>query len=949
MKHIYKGLVLCGAFAFSAMQVQAQTTLEDFETLATELEAEDNKVEVAFRSVDEQDLLGGVSVIDMEELSKKAYTTYSLDFLENVVGGVSGNIWGNNGYLVVVDGMVRDANNVLPSEIDNIVVLKGAQAVVLYGPRASKGVIQITTKRGKQGDIRIDLNVNTGMFVPKSYPKYLGSAEYMTLYNEALVNDGNSPRYSAEEIYNHASGLNPYRYPNLDMYDGEYLRKMYNRTDAVAEIQGGSERVQYYTTVGYYRESSALKYENNADNYISRFFVRGNVDVKFNDLISAQADANVTFYDSYTAKGDWWSNAATIRPNMIAPLIPLSYIEENNASVWATINNSNYLVAGKYFLGASDAYTTNPLADAIAAGDSKYVSRQFQFNTKFNIDLKNVTKGLFFRAKYGIDYATVYTQGYDNNYATFQPTWTNYRGQDMINSVTQWNEDSKSGNENISSTEYRYTYNVSAQFDWSRTFDKDHNVFAMVLGNLWQTQQNGQYHRTTNVNLGVQASYNYQHKYYVDFAAALPYSTKLPDGKRLGFSPTVTLGWRPTAESFFDDTAFDDLMLTASYGMIAQDMDITSYYLYLSSVVTGGWYSWGDNGGADAITYNRYGNPDLTYIKRKEFNVGLRGSLWNKLITFDFNYFRSEMDGGLAYAYSRYPNYLEQTGYPTSNMLPQMNINNDLRQGFDFSVYANKKFNDWDLTLGVSGMYYTAEAKERDEVIAIGNEYTSRVGQPLNGIWGLEADGFITSKDQISGTPEEATPNKLYYALGQTPTLGDLKYKDQNGDNQIDQYDEVFLGRSDTPFRLGINLTAKYKNWTLFVMGNGYFGGYGLKNSSYYWVHSDRKYSEVVRGRWTPETAATATFPRLTTTNGAHSFRNSDFWLYKADRFNLSQIQVTYDMPAEWFAGSFVKGLSAYVGGYNLLTISGEKDHLELNIGSAPQTRFYNLGVKATF
>ena len=297
MKHIYKGLVLCGAFAFSAMQVQAQTTLEDFENLAAELEG-DEKVEVAFRSVDEQDLLGGVSVIDMKELNKKAYTTYSLDFLENVVGGVSGNIWGNDGYLVVVDGMVRDANNVLPSEIDNIVVLKGAQAVVLYGPRASKGVIQITTKRGKQGDIQIDLTVNSGMFVPKSYPKYLGSAEYMTLYNEALANDGSAPRYSAEDIYNHGSGLNPYRYPNLDMYDGEYLRKMYNRTEAIAEIQGGSDRVQYYTTTGYYREGSALKYANNADNYISRFFVRGNVDVQFNEFIKAQADANVTFYDS---------------------------------------------------------------------------------------------------------------------------------------------------------------------------------------------------------------------------------------------------------------------------------------------------------------------------------------------------------------------------------------------------------------------------------------------------------------------------------------------------------------------------------------------------------------------------------------------------------------------------------------------------------------------------
>ena len=941
MKHIYKGLVLCGAFALSAMQVQAQTTLEDFENLAAELEADDNKVDVAFRSVDEKDLLGGVSVIDMEEMNKKAYSTYSLDFVENVIGGVNGNIWGNNEYLVIVDGMVRDANNVQPSEIDNIVVLKGAQAVVLYGPRASKGVIQITTKRGKQGDLQIDLNVNTGMYVPKAYPKYLGSAKYMELYNEALANDGKAPLYTDADIYNHAIGANPYRYPNLDMYDGEYLRSMYNRTEAVAEIQGGNERVQYYTTAGYYRESSALKYENNADNYISRFFVRGNVDVKFNDIITAQADANVTFYDSFSAKGDWWSNAATIRPNAIAPLIPLSYLDENDATSWAMINNSNYIIGGKYFLGASNDFKTNPLADAIAAGDSKFVSRQFQFNTKFNVNLKGITEGLFFRAKYGIDYASTYNQGYDNQYATFLPTWTNFNGKDMIGELAQWNEDRKGTNENISNTSYRYTYNVSAQFDYSRTFNKDHNVFGMVLGNIWQTQRNGNYHHITNVNLGFQAAYNYKHKYYVDFSAAMPYSAKLAEGARAGFSPTVTLGWRPTAESFFDDTAFDDLMLTASYGIIQQDMDIAEYYLYESIIEKGGWFSWADGTGESAITYAQVGNPNLSFIERKEFNVGLRGSLWNKLITFDLNYFRSEMNGGLAVVESLYPNYFKQTGYPSSEMLPQVNYNEDLRQGFDFSVYANKKFGDWDLTLGVSGMYYTTEATKRDEVIAAGNEYTSRIGQPLNAIWGLQSDGLFANADEVAAAPTSA--------FGQKLAPGDIKYIDQNGDGQIDQHDEVFLGRSDTPFRLGINFTAKYKNWTLFVMGNGYFGGYGLKNSSYYWMDAEDKYSVVALNRWTPRTAATATHPRLTTATASHNYRNSDFWLYKADRFNLSQVQVTYDMPAEWFAGSFVKGMSAYVGGYNLLTISGERKHLEMNIGSAPQTRFYNLGVKATF
>ena len=593
MKHIYKGLVVCATLAFGSMSAYAQDELTSEELLADN----GDKVHVAFRSTDQKDLLGGVSVIDVEELSKQAYTTYSLDFVENVVGGVNGNIWGNNEYLVVVDGMVRDANNVLPTEIDQITILKGAQAVVLYGPRAAKGVIQITTKRGQDGDLRINLHINSGFHFAKSLPKYMGSAEYMTYYNQARQNDGLAPLYSEEDIYNHGSGINPYRYPNLDMYSSDYIKKAYNRTEAIAEVTGGNQRVKYYTTFGYYKEGNLVKVGKNEDNYISRFFVRGNMDLKLNDILTAQADANVTFYDSYTAKGNWWSNAASLRPNRVAPLIPLEYIEEADKATWATINASNHLIGGKYFLGGTQLDPTNPIADAYAAGDSKFVSRQFQFNTLFNVDLKGLTKGLMFRARYGIDYSTTYNQGYDNTYASFAPVWTSYNGKEMIGEVTQYGEDSKSGSENVSNTTYRYTYNISAQFDYGRTFGEGHNVFAMVLGNIWQTQRNGEYHHMTNVNLGVQASYNYKQKYYVDFSAALPYSTKLPTKQRLGFSPTVTLGWRPTAESFFDDTAFDDLMLTASYGVIDQDLDISDYFLWKSVVVRDGWYSWADNGG----------------------------------------------------------------------------------------------------------------------------------------------------------------------------------------------------------------------------------------------------------------------------------------------------------------------------------------------------------------
>lgn len=945
MKYLNKGLVISAMLTMGSASMAAQTSADEQNAYADSLD----KVQVAFRAVDKQDLLGGVSTIDMKELNAKGYDSYSLTYVDNVVGGFNGNIWGNNEYLVVVDGMVRDANNVLPTEIDQITLLKGASAVVLYGPRAAKGVLMITTKRGKEGDLRINIHANGGLYVPKELPKYLGSAEYMSFYNQARINDGLTPNYSDEDIYNFASGRNPYRYPNFNMFSDDYIRKAYTRYEGIMEVTGGSNRMKYYTTMGYYRESSALKVGNTADNYISRFFVRGNVDVELNRILSAKADANVTFYDSYSANVDWWGQAATLRPHLVSPLIPMSYIESADISSMNTVLNSNYL-QGNYFFGGTQANPTNPYADAFAAGDSKFVSRQFQFNTEFDANLGFLTEGLMFRAKYGIDYASTYNQGYSNEYATFAPTWTNYGGDDMIGSITQLGRDYKSGAENISNSSYRYTYNVSGQFDYTRTFDKSHNVFAMLIANAWQTQRSGHYHRTTNANLGLQLSYNYEHTYYVDFSAAMPYSTKLPEGNRTGISPTLTLGWRLT-NNVLKDTFVDDLMLTASAGIISQDLDITTsdnedgYYLYKTVLQQGGWYAWADNGGMAATEFQGGNNYEMTFIKRKEFTVGLRGSLWNKLITFDFNFFTNKMDGGLVRASSLYPNYFTQVGYPSSSIIPYVNYNIDIRTGFDFSVYLNKKVGEVDLSLGVSGMWYKSTADKRDENVEYA--YLSAVGRPLNGLWGLESMGLFQSQEEIDAAPTQT--------FGDVRP-GDIRYKDQNGDGKIDDNDRVFLARWDSPFMSGINLTAKWKKFTFFAMGNLYLGGHGMKDNgnfrTYFWMPGTSKYSEIARQSWTPETAETALYPRLTTGDGANNYRSSDFWMYKNDRFTLRKVQLTYSFPESAFANSFanfVKGLDVYVSGNNLLTIAKERKLLEMNVGSAPQTRYYSIGLKVSF
>jgi hypothetical protein len=132
------------------------------------------------------------------------------------------------------------------------------------------------------------------------------------------------------------------------------------------------------------------------------------------------------------------------------------------------------------------------------------------------------------------------------------------------------------------------------------------------------------------------------------------------------------------------------------------------------------------------------------------------------------------------------------------------------------------------------------------------------------------------------------------------------------------------------------------------MLGNGQYGAYGMKNNSYYFMDENDKYSVNVRGRWTPETASSATHPRLSAATSAHNGAASTFWKYSTDRFNLRKVQITYDFPKEMFDGKWVQALSVYINGNDLLTISKNRKLMETSVGYAPQTRFYNLGVKVT-
>ncbi len=557
MKYIHFKIVLIAVVILLPVVLMAQTgNLKGIDQSVKDSvmskKEDNNSVQTAFRKVHKENLLGGISYVNVPQIMKKNYLMNSLDGMQAFVGGFNGHIWGMSNYLVLVDGVPRDASSVVPSSIQQITFLKGISAVALYGSLAANGVIYITTKKGGDHNLRIDGRVDAGVYVPKSYPQYLGSAEYMTLYNEARQNDGLQQLYSPSTIYNYASGNDPYRYPNVNYYSNDYLKSFYNRYDGNVGISGGNQSARYYTNINFGTAGSLMNFGQAKNDGNNRFSIRGNVNLDVNKYLTGSVEAaaiynnqnGVNIMDQSGNPSSYWTEAATLRPNLFSPLIPISDFVKNSTDMQQIVKNSNHVIDGKYLLGGNQLYPTNPIASAYAGGTNQTVNRQFQFNTGINANLVKVLKGLTFQSMFGVDYQTAYEESYNNDYAVYDPFWVAYNGNDQVSNLTKYGNDSKTGVQNISNNSYEQTIAFSSQFNYKTTINGVNHISAMLIASGYQQTHTGVYQKTNNTNLGIQLSYNYRHKYYAEFDGAVPHSAKLPKNNRNAFSPTVTLGWR---------------------------------------------------------------------------------------------------------------------------------------------------------------------------------------------------------------------------------------------------------------------------------------------------------------------------------------------------------------------------------------------------------------------
>jgi hypothetical protein len=560
------------------------------------------------------------------------------------------------------------------------------------------------------------------------------------------------------------------------------------------------------------------------------------------------------------------------------------------------------------------------------------IRRTFQVTNNVDVDLHSVTPGLSLHTLFNLDYSNSYLQSINNTYAVYAPTWSTTA--DSLTKLQKFGEDTRPGRQNINNTTQRQNIGFSAWLNYEKSLRDKHNISAILLGSASSINVNDIYQPNRNTHLALQLGYNYKHRYWVDFTGAYVNSTKLPDGNRAGFSPTMSLGWLISAENFMANVkAVNYLKLSASSGILNTDLDISGYYLYDNIYTSQAFFTWNDGLQAqNRASVSSYGaSPGLSFPKRREFNASLEGLFFNKLINLQGTFFMSDMDGLLTQRFSQYPSYF-------NSFIPYTNYNSNRRTGFDFMLGVNKKVGQVELGLGFNGTYSNSKVIKRDELNI--DQYQNREGKPVDAIFGLVSKGFFNDQTDINNSPRQAFSEVK---------PGDIKYQDQNGDGVIDQRDEVMIGRWIAPFNYGITFTAGFKNFNLFVLGTGSNGGNGMKNNDYYWVDGDNKYSEVVWDRWTPATKATAKFPRLSSAQNNNDFRNSDFWLFSSNRFNLSKVQLTYNFSSQLIHKSFVRDLGVYVSGSNLYTFSRFRKVLDLNVANTPQMRSFNAGIRAKF
>ncbi|HEX7905596.1 MAG TPA: TonB-dependent receptor [Chitinophagaceae bacterium] len=842
----------------------------------------------------------------------------------------------NNEPIILVDGFERSMDLLDPNEIETITVMKDAAATAQYGLRGGNGIIQVTTKRGREGKIQINFNARAGLKSPTTTPSFTNSFEYATLYNEALVNDGGAPKYSATDLdkYQKASqgiydtGLDPYLYPNINWYE-KYTKPYTWQQRYSLSVGGGNKNARYFISGGYTNNSGLYKVDKSINSYNTNtqaelITLRSNVDVSVNKRFTMTIDVSGRQEER---------NYPGSRTDASLRLFRALYKTPPNAFPVLTPDGQ---------LAGTKDYMDNPYGLLNFQGYSLYYIRSMAATFRAKHDLDFITKGL--TASVNVSFDSWYDQVTNRNksfkvYDLRQPDGTvKYLPSGKIKYV-----ETGSNTQINSSASYlttRRIFNAEMALNYDRDFGP-HSISALATFNrrIISQEDNGNISRRY-IGTNGRASYAFRDRYLAEFNYAFQGSEQFLPGNKFGFFYALSAGWVVSEEKFLKGNNWISfLKLRGSYGLTGND-DIGGYFLWYQKYSSSG----GPNFGYTSIGYtgwneNAFALNNVTYEKVKKTNLGLDAAFLKNKINLAFDYF-----------YEKNSDIMLQPALPfiMGIRFPDFPVGVVENKGFDMSLgYSD---NIGKLGFSITGVITNA----KNTVLNKGEEkqrydYQTRTGRSLSALFGLEALGLFKDQAEINASPVQT--------FGPTRP-GDIKFKDQNGDNVINSFDETYLGENADPtLQYGGKLGLTFGGFDFNILFTGQHGGMQALTGESIWEFHDngtvRTHHLARFNPADPTSWATATYPRLSLNNKANNQKTSTYWMRDASMVRLKTAELGFTLPSKWVSKITMQKIRVYFNGYNLHTWSST-DLIDIEARSShyvvyPIQRIFNAGINVTF